>query len=90
MDGTQLYVVRFRDPSYMTSAKYWLFQTTPSSANLPEENIRNAKDDNAGDDVEEIIDSQNTHQLVEVVPLVAEPDDEGDVTNHASNTNHNL
>ena len=57
---------------------------------LPEQNLRDAEYDNAGDDIDEIIDSQDTHQLVEVVPLWAEPDDEGNVTKHANNTNHHL
>ena len=56
----------------------------------PEQNLRDTEYDNAGDDIDEIIDSQDTHQLVEVVFLVAEPDDEGDVPTHPHDTHQHL
>ena len=49
-------------------------------------NIRDAKDDNTGDDVEEVTEGEDSHQLMEVVPLCSEPDDEADVTYYAQNT----
>ena len=57
---------------------------------LPSENIGDAKDDNTGDDVEEITEGQDTHKLVEVIPLAAEPEDEADIANNTENTNHDL
>ena len=57
---------------------------------LPCKNAGDAKDDNTGDDVEEITEGQNTHELVEVVSLTAEPEDEADIANNTENTNQDL
>ena len=54
------------------------------------ENIGNAKDYNTGDDVEEITEGQNTHELVEIAPLGKEPEDKAEVASNAKNTNKNL
>ena len=53
-------------------------------------NVRDAKDDNTGDDVEEVKDGEDSHQLMEVVPLCSEPDDEAGVANHTQNTKQGL
>ena len=42
------------------------------------------KDKAAVDDVEKITEGKDSHQLVEVVLLVCEPDDEPDITNHTT------
>ena len=57
---------------------------------LPLENIWHAKDDNTGDDVEEITEGQDTHELMESVFLAAEPEDEADIANNTENTNNYL
>ena len=57
---------------------------------LPLENIWHAKDDNTGDDVEEIKEGQDTHKLMESVLLAAEPEDEADIANNTENTNNYL
>ena len=54
------------------------------------ENIWHAKYDNTGDDVEEITKGQDTHKLMESVPLTAEPEDEAGIANNTENTNHYL
>ena len=57
---------------------------------LPLENIWHAKDDNTGDDVEEITKGQDTHKLMESILLAAEPEDEADIANNTKNTNCDL
>ena len=52
---------------------------------LPLENVGNAEDDNTGDDIEEITEGKDTHELVEVVPLAAEPEDEANIANNTEN-----
>ena len=52
--------------------------------------IRDAKDDNTGYDVEKITEGKDFHQVVEIVPLGFAPDDEADVANYAQNTNQDL
>ena len=53
-------------------------------------NVRDAKDDNTGDDVEKITEGEDSHQLMEVVPLCSEPDDEAGVANYTQNTKQDL
>ena len=57
---------------------------------LPLEDVGDAKDDNTWDDVEEIKERQDTHELVEIVPLTNEPEDETDIANNTENTNDDL
>ena len=57
---------------------------------IPFENVWDAKQDDTGEDVEEVSDCQNTHQLVEVVPLGAEPGDQADVANYTNQANKDL
>ena len=47
-------------------------------------------DANAGDDVEEITECKDSHQVVEIVPLGSEPEDEAGVSNYAQNTKQDL
>ena len=53
-------------------------------------NVRNAKDDNTGDDVEKITEGEDSHQLMEVVPLSSEPDYEAGVAYYTQNTKQGL
>ena len=48
---------------------------------LPLKYVWYAKDDNTWDDVEEIKEGKDPHQVVEIVPLSSEPDDETGVAN---------
>ena len=57
---------------------------------LPCEYVRNTKDDHTGDDVEEITEGQDTHQLVEIVLLFNEPYDQTKVANNARDSNKDL
>ena len=50
-------------------------------------NARDVKDEDTGDDVTE---GKDTHQLVEIVPLVPEPEYDEDVPNGSQNTNADL
>ena len=53
---------------------------------LPCEYVRNTKDDHTGDDVQEITEGKDSHQVAEIVPLGSEPDYEAYVANYAQNT----
>ena len=57
---------------------------------LPCEYVRDAKDDHTGDDVEEITESKDTHQLVEIVLLVDKPDDQTYVSSNTKYSNNDL
>ena len=57
---------------------------------LPCKYVRDAKDDHTSDDVEEITEGQDTHQLVEIVLLFKEPDDQTKVANNAQDSNKDL
>ena len=57
---------------------------------LPCEYVRDAKDDHTGDDVEEITESKDTYQLLEIVCFFNEPDDQTKVANNAQDSNKNL
>ena len=49
--------------------------TSYLNAPLPFKNVWKAKNENAHNDVKNITDCKNTHQLVEIVGFVVEPDD---------------
>ena len=57
---------------------------------FPCEYVRDAKDDHTGDDVEEITESEDTHQLVEMILLSNEPDYQTNVANNAQDSNKDL
>ena len=57
---------------------------------LPSKDVRNAKNDDVGEDIEEITNRKDTHKLVKIVSLVAEPDDEADITNNTNDPNKHL
>ena len=57
---------------------------------LPFKNTRNAKHEDTGDDVDDITEGKDTHQLVEIVLLVSEPEDDEDVANDSYHTNADL
>ena len=57
---------------------------------LPLKYVWDAKDDNTWDDVEEIKEGKDPHQVVEIVPLGSEPDDETGVANNTQNTKQDL
>ena len=61
-----------------------------NTTHSPCKDVWNTKDKAGVDDVEEITEGKDSHELVEVVPLIAEPDDEQDITNQATQTNQNL
>jgi hypothetical protein len=44
-------------------------------------NVRDANDEDTGDYVDAITEGKDTHQLVEIVPLVSEPENDEDITN---------
>ena len=52
-----------------------MYFVLPYNQASPCEYVSDAKDDQTVDDVEEISEGQDTHQLVEIVFLVYEPDD---------------
>ena len=44
-------------------------------------NVRDPKDEDTWDDVDDITEGKDTHQLVKIVPLVPEPEYDEDVPN---------
>ena len=46
----------------------------------------NAKYENAADDVEEITESKNAHELVKIIFFSEEPDDGEEATNNTKNS----
>ena len=61
-----------------------------STDSLPLKHVRDAKDDNTSNDVEEITKGQDTHKLVEIVFLVDEPKDQTDISYNSKQSNKYL
>ena len=69
----------------------WLFTTFSSEVFVkPLKYAGDAKDENTADDVEEITESKDAHEMVEIILFSEEPNGGEDVANNSKDSHKNL